>query len=198
MITLLLLVLTALLGIVAYRLTTIDRAVRELNSRRSTISVSLNPLFSEEEIAAARDLHEKWQKRVDRSFEALQRTEKQEIEAHHRSRRAKTDFVPSPRLKDIIQDLTISLCGRDVTQTKVQKMIESNIAVLRGAKLVDVSAAFDADEQLRKWDNAGASCTDEKFIAAVHGEQVRKDYDDGLSERKQLWQDNWDAFLKAA
>lgn len=197
MITLLLLVLTALLGIVAYRLTTIDRAVRELNSRRSTTSVSLNPLFPEEEIAAARELHEKWQKRLHRSFEALQRTEKQEIEAHHRSGRGKANFVPSEQVNDSIQDLTISLCGRDVTQKKVQKMIESNIAVLRGAKLADVSAAFDAAE-LRKWDNPGISCTGEKFIAAVHGEQVRKDYDEGLFERKQLWQDKWDAFLKGS
>lgn len=146
MIQTLLFVLLALLLFIALKLKNVEKALTDLKSHRPSLSTSLNPLFSEEEVAAAKVLHDRWQKRIDRTFDALQRTEKKEIEAHHRSGRAKNEFAPSIYLKDLIQEMTLAICGRDSTQEKVQRMIEANIAIINGAKLREISESFCRDK----------------------------------------------------
>lgn len=193
----LLLIVIVLLSFIAYKLNKLEKVQIANDAMMGPLlSTSLNPLFSEKEISSQRSLSEKWQQKVEFYFNLLQRTEKEEIKEHQNSGRDKSEFAPSGHLKNIIQQLTIAINGRDATQTKASRMIEANISILNGKAIAEVSEQFYSEKDRISWGNTNLSSFDEKFISAAYGEKIKREYDEGLLGRSEFWQNNWDSILK--
>lgn len=193
----LLLLIIALLSFIAYKLNKLEKVQIANDARMGVpLSTSLNPLFSEKEIASQRSLSDKWQQKVEFYFNLLLRTEKKEVDMHQNSGRNKSEFAPSGYLKGITQQLTIAFNGRDATQTKARRMIEANISILNGKTITEVSEQFYSEKDMNPWENTNLMSVDEKFISAVYGEKIKKEYDEGLLKKSEFWQNNWDSILK--
>ncbi len=75
-------------------------------------------------------------------------------------------------------------------------MIEANISILNGKTIAEVSDQFDSEEYSIRWGNTDLSTYDEKFIGAVYGEKIKKEYEEGLLERSEIWLNSWDSIQK--
>ncbi|MFA5923333.1 MAG: hypothetical protein WC856_18930 [Methylococcaceae bacterium] len=82
------------------------------------------------------------------------------------------------------------------TQHKPKQMIEANISVLIGKTIAEVSAKLDSEKYNIRWGNTNLSFYNEKFIEAVYGEKIKKEYEEGLLNRSKVWQNCWDSILK--
>lgn len=193
----LLLLLIVLLSFIAYSLDKLQRTlVADRAAIRSSLSTSLNPLFSEDEISSQRGLSERWQKSVESYFDDLRRIEKEEIKRHQRSGRDKSEFSPSEHLKDTIQRLTVAFHRRDASQVRLRRMIEANISILNGRSITEVSDEFFSQKDEKSFGSPPVQVVSEKFISAVHGEEIKREYDDGLLHSAQTWQERWDTILE--
>lgn len=153
-------------------------------------STSLNPLFSEKDIAFQNNLSDKWQKKVDHYFNFLQITEKAEIEKHQFSGKDKSEFEPSNNLKNIILNLSVAITGRNITARKAERMIEANISVINGNPIKDISENFDSEEDSIPWNNINLDAN-----AWANKPEIRNVYEDDLLQRKKFWESSWEYIL---
>ena len=187
----LLLLIVIVLAFIAYKLIGLEKARAVSTSiGAESLSTSLNPLFSEKDIAFQRSLSREWQRKVDFYFGFLQRTEKEEIERHQSSGKDKSEFVPSSRLKNLILRKSVAITGRNIMEIKVERMIEANISILNGMSIKEVSEKFDSAQDGIPWENVN-------FDADVWSDepQIRKPFEEDLLARSEFWQSSWKHIL---
>lgn len=81
---LLLFLIVIILAFIAYKLIVFEKAKTASSAQTNEfLSSTLNPLFSEKDIASQKSLSHEWQDKVDFYFQQLQKTEKEEIKKHH-------------------------------------------------------------------------------------------------------------------
>lgn len=189
----LLLLIIVVLLFIAYKLNRLEKMQRisDCAGSNSTRSTSLNPLFSEEEIAFQRNLSEKWQAKVEFNFNLSQRTEKEEIEKHQTSGKDKSEFKPSTKLKDIILRESVATTGRNTTEARARQMIESNISILNGKSIAEISEQFYRQQGHIPWKN-----TDLDANAWSREPEIRKEIEKDLMVRSEFWQNSWNYILE--
>jgi len=189
----LLLSITAILIIIVVKLIKIEKNQVNLSKSHSfpMKSSSLNPLFSEEEITTQKNIAAKWQSRVEVYFNLLQQFEKDEIDNHHASGRAKIEFKPSIRLKSILLEEAFALVGRNATENIPSQMIEANISIINGKSIAEASEQFYKKKSNIPWNNVDLS---------VHAWQsepiIKKMFDENLKQRNEFWLNSWDYILE--
>lgn len=179
---------------ISYKLNKLEKAVQMKSDNQrlsSTLSTSLNPLFSEEEIASQKNLCEQWQAKVDFYFNLLQQTERKEIEEYHSSGKEKAKFKPSSNLRDIILREAVALVGRNTTEVRARRMIEANISILNGKLISEVSEDFYEKESNIPWENINLTAD-----AWIHEPDIRNMFEANLKKREQFWLDSWDYILE--
>ena len=159
-----------------------------LNDRRT----SLNPLFSEEEIARKKETADKWQKYVEQYFDELFKQEKEEVEAHQKSGKDKSAFKPSEKLLDIILKKSMALLGRNNAMKDYRKMIESNIAIINGGDIEKVEKAYW--DQMCPIPYGNFDVIDNPDIY-LDNKEMKEMHDSNLAHRKKFWRDSWDYIL---
>lgn len=189
----LLLLIIVVLLFIAYKLNKLEKKQMISNNARSnsTLSTSLNPLFSEEEIAFQKNLSEKWQAKVEFYFNLLQRTEKEEIEKHHSSGKEKSEFKPSAKLENIILEEAVALVGRNTTAVRTRQMIEANISILNGKSIDEVSEHFYKQRDKIPWRN-----TDLDADAWRNEPDIRYMFEENLKQRSEFWLTSWNYILE--
>lgn len=190
----LLLIIIAILVFIAYKLIKVEKAMQMKSDNprlSSTLSTSLNPLFSEEEIASQKNLSEKWQAKVQLYFNLLRRTEKEEVEKHHASGKEKTEFKPSARLKDILLQEAVALVGRNTTEVRTNQMIEANISIINGKSIAEVSEQFYKQKSKIPWEN-----TDLTAYAWQNESEIKNMFEENLKQRSEFWLNSWHYILE--
>lgn len=160
-----------------------------LNERKT----SLNPLFSEAEIAHKKETSDKWQKYVEQYFDELSKQEKEEVEAHQKSGKDKATFKPSEKLIDIIQKQSMSLLGRNNAMKDYRKMIESNIAIINGGEIEKVEKVYWDQVCHIPYGNFDVIHNPEIYL---DDKEMKEMYKSNLEHRKKFWRDSWDYILK--
>ncbi len=154
---------------------------------------TINPLFTEEEIARKKQTSEDWQKHVERYFHELLKKEKKEVETHQKSGNNKLTFEPSEELLNIILHESLALVGRNNAKKDYQKMIESNIAILNGEAIEKVEKIYESQICEIPYDNLNIIYSADAW---VREKALRDMYDDYLKHRKEYWRDSWDYIVK--
>ncbi len=150
----LLLLIIVVLVFIAYKLIALEKAFDALaTAKAEALYTTLNPLFSEQEIALQRTASQQWQKKVDLYFKLLEKTEKEEIQNHHDSRMGKSEFTASPKLKRLILEFSVAITGRNTTEARAEQMIEANISILNGKSISEASEKFYSDRDRIPWEN---------------------------------------------
>lgn len=189
----LLLLIVAVLAVIAYKLIGLERAQAvPAATRAESLSTTLNPLFSEKDIASQRSLSQEWQKKVEFYFHLLQRTEKEEIQRHQSSGKDKSKFLPSSRLKSLILHQSIAITGRNTTELNAERMIEANISILNGKSIREVSYKFNSEPYNIDipWDNINLD------VDAWRDEpKIRKAFEEDFLARSEFWQSSWKSIL---
>lgn len=191
----LLLLIVAVLAVIAYKLIGLERSQAvPAATRAASLSTTLNPLFSEKDIASQRSLSQEWQKKVEFYFHLLQRTEKEEIERHQSSGKDKSKFAPSSRLKSLILHQSIAITGRNTTEINAERMIEANISILNGKSIREVSEKFESEQSeqdgIIPWDNINLDAD-----AWRDEPKIRKAYEEAFLARSEFWQSRWKYIL---
>jgi hypothetical protein len=187
----LLLLLVIVLAFIACKLIGLEKAQSVSTTiEAESLSTSLNPLFSEKDIAFQRSLSREWQRKVDFYFDLLQRTEKKEIDRHQNSGKDKSGFVPSSKLKNIVLRKSVAITGRNIMEIKVERMIEANISILNGMSIREVSEKFDSAQDGIPWENVNLD--DDAWSDEP---QIRKPFEDDLLARSEFWQRSWEHIL---
>ncbi len=189
----LLLLMLVVLSIIAYKLHRLEKAqISSDNAKLNpTLSTSLNPLFSEQEIASQRILTQRWQEKSELYFNLLQKTEKEEIEEHQNSGKDKSEFKPSERLRNIILQQLVAITGRNATEATARQMIEANISILNGKSLLEVSEAFHREQGRVAWRN-----TNLDVHAWSNEPEIKKEFEKDLLARLEFWQSSWNYILE--
>lgn len=167
----------------------VTEATPPLNNKRT----SLNPLFSEEEIARKKEIADKWQEYVVQYFDELFNQEKEEVEAHQKSGNDKAAFKPSEKLISIIQKQSMSLLGRNNAMKDYRKMIESNIAIINGEKIEKVERTYWDQMCSIPYDNFDVIYNPDIYL---DDKEMKEMYNNNLEHRKKFWKDSWDYVLK--
>ncbi len=189
----LLLLIVIALSFIGYKLTKLEKAQAVSASARvdSLLSTSLNPLFSEKEIASQRSLSGKWQQKVEFYFDLLQRTEKEEIEIYQSSGKDKSEFAPSAKLRGIILHQSVAMTGRNTTEAKARQMIEANISILNGKSIAETSEKFNSEQDGIPWENTNLDAD-----AWRNEPEIRKEFEADLLARSEFWQGSWKYILE--
>lgn len=161
--------------------------------KKQKCSSTLNPLFSEEEVARKKEIFESWQKYVGHYFNELCKKEKEEVEAHYKSGKDKTSFKPSDNLLNIILNEALTLIGRNNGMKDYQKMIEANIAILNGKSIKEIEKSYWDQKCKIPYDNL--SIAGEANIWADEKE-LKEMYQANLKQRKDFWQSSWNYILE--
>lgn len=179
------------LAVIAYKLIGLEKAQDVSTATRvESLSTSLNPLFSEKDIASQRSLSQEWQKKVEFYSVLLHKTEKEEIERHQSSGKDKSKFVPSARLKSIILRQSVAITGRNTTEIKAERLIEANISILNGKSIREVSYKFDNEPYDIPWDNINLDAD-----AWSDRPEIRKAFEEVFLARSEFWQRSWKYIL---
>ncbi len=189
----LLLLIIAVLIFIAFKLIRIEKNQLNLYKPQLTLKQcsSLNPLFSEAEIDAQRNIAAKWQSKVEFYFNLLQRTEKEEVEKHHAAGKAKTEFNPSARLKDILLQEAVALVGRNIMENRPNQMIEANISIINGKSIAEVSDQFYKQKSKIPWENIDLTA-----YAWQNEPDIKKMFEENLKQRTEFWLDSWNYILE--
>jgi len=161
--------------------------------KRQKRSSTLNPLFSEEEVARQKEIFESWQRYVEHYFDELCKKEKEEVETHHKSGKDKTSFKPSNNLLDIILNEALALVGRNNAMKDYRKMIEANIVILNGKSIEETEKIYWDQKCKIPYDNL--SIIGSANIWADEKE-LKEMYQTNLKQRKDFWQSSWDYILE--
>lgn len=185
--TILLLMVLIVLIFIAFKLNSLVK-IQSMSAElkpESTVSTTLNPLFSEKEISAQRTLSEHWEKRMERAFEILEHDEEQEIERHVSSEKNHLQFIPSDNLKRSLLNVTFSVTGLKVTEDKLKRMIEANISVLNGMPISEASKIFYSNKEGDNifWNNINSDASNWS-----NDEFIRTQYEENLKQRIDYWQ----------
>jgi hypothetical protein len=164
-------------------------ATPPLNDKRT----SLNPLFSEEEIARKKETADKWQEYVVQYFDELFNQEKEEVEAHQKSGKDNATFKPSEKLIGIIQKQSMSLLGRNNAMKDYRKMIESNIAIINGGEIEKVEKTYWDQMCHIPYDNFDIIYNPNIYL---DDKEMKEMYNSNMEHRKKFWKDSWDYILK--
>ena len=156
-------------------------------------SSTLNPLFSEEEIAHKKETSHEWQKYVERYFNELFKQEKEEVEAHQKSGKDKSTFKPSEKLLDIILKKSMALLGRNSAMKDYQKMIESNISILNGEAIEKVKKAYWNQVCTIPYDSFDVIHHPDIYL---YDKDMKEMHDSNLKHREEFWRNSWDYILK--
>lgn len=157
-----------------------------------SINTTLNPLFSEEEIASKANILEQWQKLSISSLDELSKKEKEEIEVHQKSGKDKLNFKPSEDLLNIILAHSMALvCGRNAKKDR-QKMIESNIAIINGEPIEKIEKAYWDQTSGIPYDNLGILDNGDVHL---DDRELKEMYESLLKHRKDFWRDRRDYIL---
>ena len=187
----LLLLIAVILAFIAYKLIVIEKAQAVFAATRGvSLSTSLNPLFSEKDIAFQTSLSQEWGKKVEFYFQLLRRTEKEEIERHQSSGKDKSEFVPSSKLKSLILHHSVALTGRNTTEIKAERMIEANISIQHGKFIREVSEKFYSEQDAILWNNVNLDAD-----AWSDEPEIRKDFEEEFLARRKYWQSSWKYIL---
>lgn len=191
----LLLLIVAILAIIAYKLIGREKAQTvPAATRAESLSTTLNPLFSEKDIASQRSLSLEWDKKVEFYSHLLQRTEKEEIQRHQSSGKDKSKFLPSSRLKSLILHQSVAITGRNTTEINAERMIEANISILNGKSIREVSGKFESEQSeqdgIIPWDNINLDAD-----AWRNEPKIRKAFEEYFLARSEFWQMSWESIL---
>lgn len=154
---------------------------------------SLNPLFSEAEIARKKETADKWQKYVEQYFDELFKQEKEEVESHQKFGKDQSAFKPSEKLLDIILKKSMALLGRNNAMKDYRKMIESNIAIINGAEIEKVEKTYWDQMSHIPYDNFDVIYNPDIYL---DDKEMKEMYDSNLAHRKKFWRDSWDYILE--
>jgi hypothetical protein len=191
---LLLFLIVIILAFIAYKLIVLGKAkTASAVSTNESLSSTLNPLFSEKDIASQKSLSMEWQNKVDLYFQQLQKTEQEEIKKHHNSGKNKNEFVPSSYLKTIILNQSVAITGRNATENAVDRMIEANISILNGKPIKEVSEKFDSERDGIPWRNINLDVN-----AWADKPVIRKAFEEDFLARSNFWQSSWEYILDDA
>jgi hypothetical protein len=191
---LLLFLIVIILAFIAYKLIVFEKAKTASSApTNESLSSTLNPLFSEKDIASQKSLSHEWQDKVDFYFQQLQKTEKEEIKKHHNSGKIKTEFVPSAHLKNIILNQSVAMTARNATEKAVDRMIEANISILNGKPIKEVSEKFDSERDGIPWCNINLDAN-----AWADKPEIRNAFEEDFLARSNFWQSSWEYILDDA
>jgi hypothetical protein len=155
-----------------------------------SLSTTLNPLFSEEDIYIQNKMYDKWQHQVELYFDQRQKTEKEEIKKHQLSGKNKSEFVPSSKLINIILRLEVAITGRNTSEETANRMIEANISIRNGNLIKDVSKKFDSERDGIPWHNINLDAD-----AWRRHPKIQKEFELAFQDLFDCWQKNWKSYL---
>ena len=187
----LLFLIVVVLAFIVYKLTGLEKAFSVLSTAKvEALSTTLNPLFSEQDIAFKKSLSQQWQKKIDFYFDLLQKTEKEEIQKHQSLGKNKSEFTASSKLKSLILRNSIAITGRNITEAEAERMIEANISILNGKSISDASKKFCSEHDGIPWENTNLDAE------AWSGEpKIREQFEKDFLTRNQYWQGSWQHIL---
>lgn len=150
-------------------------------------SSTLNPLFSEEDVTHMKQQYEKADKCAVQYCDKLSEQETAEVEVRRKAGLA-TNLLgkPSDNLNGAMVLAAAGLVGRNNAKRRYHAMIESNIAILNGAKLEQVETAY-YDQPGTVWIPADTTMSPDAWLLDT---QVKEMYAWVLKERTQAWRDN--------
>jgi len=187
----LLLLIIAVLVFIAYKVIGLEKAFSVLSpAKMEALSTTLNPLFSEQDIAFQRSLSQEWQKRIDFCFDLLQKTEKEEIQKHQSSGKDKSEFTVSSKLKSLILRNSVAITGRNITEAKAERMIEANISILNGKSISESSEEFHSEHDGIPWEDTNLDAE-----AWSREPKIREEFQKDFLARSQYWQGSWKHIL---
>jgi flagellar basal body rod protein FlgB len=158
--------------------------------KAEALPTTLNPLFSEQDIAFQKSLSQQWQKKVDFYSDLLQKTEKEEIRKYQSSGKDKAEFTASSKLKSLILRNSVAITGRNITEAKAERMIEANISILNGKSISEASEDFHNKHDGIPWENTNLDAE------AWSGEpEIREELEKDFLARYQYWQGSWQHIL---
>ncbi len=178
--------------VIVYKLHKLEAQLVSLNSKSNLmVSTTLNPLFSEDEIALQKTLPEKYVKKAEWNRKYIHRIEREEILKHHNSGKDKSDFKPSDILKGSILQYEFDIIGIHKTEAISSQMIEANIAILNGKSISEVSDKFYSTQDGIPWRNTNITYD----VWNYNKPGIIKRCDDYLLEKTKSWQSNWDKYI---
>jgi hypothetical protein len=166
-------------------------------SAQAVSSSSLNPLFSEEDMAAVRKLHEKWRSISGDLFDKLMKAESEEIKNFHHSGQVKSKFEPSDKLKEILMRDEYSVMAMSICFREIRRMIETNISILNGKSIDEAQKQFwesDSERDLISWRNP--EIIEFTGIDGRLSQAAKEEIDRRLSKKKDYWFKHWDGFVE--
>lgn len=191
---LLLFLIVVILAFIAYKLIVFEKTKRVSSApTNESPSSTLNPLFSEKDIASQKSLSQEWQNKANFYFQKLQETEKDEIKKHQNSGKNKAEFAPSAYLKNIILNQSVAITGRNTTEKAVDRMIEANISILNGKPIKEVSEKFDSERDGIPWRNVNLDAN-----AWADKPLIRNAFEEDFLARSNFWQSSWEYILDDA
>jgi hypothetical protein len=154
--------------------------IRKLLKETHISNTTLNPVFSEEEIAGRKKESEKMRREAVRLFNQLREKEKEEIKAHHETGKDKSSFEPSATLSSIAEEYSKAITRKICEEEDYKKMIKANLAVFNGRSIEE------AKEGCELYRNGFWSLN----------EEVNKKVEEHIKKRKEYWESSWDSILK--
>jgi hypothetical protein len=192
--TLLSLILAALIFI-GYRIMEFEKKwLKEIGKKSTpTLSTSLNPLFSEEDIASARERRNEWSAMISRYDEQLFKAEKREIAKHHNSRKGKADFNPSDSLKNDVLRVEYAEQNYLESVNEVRKKIEANISIMNGKSIEEASEQYvrSPGKISIHWQNPAIEKNPIAWSRLLEDE-----YEKALKKKMDYWLGSWDQLVK--
>ena len=152
--------------------------IRKLLKERGISNTTLNPVFSEEEIAGKKRESEKYQREFVKLFSQLRKKEKEEIRAHHKAGKDKSSFEPSAILLEIIKEWSTWIIRRNQALEDCDKMIKANLAAVNGASIEEVKEG----------------CKLHSFFVGLDEETEGREKH--IKVRKEYWESSWDYILE--
>ncbi len=187
----LLILIVVVLVFIAYKVIRIEKVFSiQSTVKVKNLSTTLNPLFSEQDITFQRSLSQQWQKKIDFYFDLLQKTEKDEIQKHQLSRKDKSEFTATSKLKNLILRNSVAITGRNITEAKAERMIEANISILNGKSISKVSEEFHGAHDGIPWENTNLDAE-----AWLREPKIRQEFEKDFLARNQFWQGSWQHIL---
>ena len=145
---------TGIIVVLLYMAGTVRRISRQIEASGADrevpniTSATLNPCFSEAEIAEQSEKLAKYEEKGDQYWKQLRRLEAEELKAHAEAGNDRGSFEPSEELTGLLHDCGVLVRGIHASHECRHEMIEANISILNGEPFSNVEKAFYEDQHL--------------------------------------------------
>jgi len=207
-------VIVIILGIILYMLWKINNFLsifyKEYNNKDKKIEkenknlggkiwTTLNPLFSEKEIAITKKSVEDWDAMFCQTFDQMKREERKEIIEWNSLQKDMAKFEPSDYLVYVIKKLALCQIYRVASFQDLRKMIEANIAIFNGITIEQAEKEYEKKKSGKSYWIDPFKINMEWVISEVdinkNNADILEQYWSDLDQRRNCWKNDWEYIL---